>query len=103
MNLDIINNSTCNIKVESSVGTVQLSSDLPLVLGCQEPIAEWKIPSMRGIMAARAKNIVLREPQFGFGLAYINDEVNDQQRKGQMFQRENLNELIEIIKKEVRA
>jgi electron transfer flavoprotein beta subunit len=103
MNLDISTNSTCNLKVESSVGTVQLSSDLPLVLGCQEPIAEWKIPSMRGIMAARAKNIVLREPQFGFGLSYINDEVNDQQRKGQLFQRENLNELIEIIKKEVRA
>ena len=36
-------------------GKEDLEADLPLVLGCQEPIAEWKIPSMRGIMTARTK------------------------------------------------
>jgi len=28
---------------------------LPFIAGCQEPIAEWKIPNMRGIMSARSK------------------------------------------------
>ncbi|GHB75940.1 electron transfer flavoprotein subunit beta/FixA family protein [Persicitalea jodogahamensis] len=41
-----------------------LEADLPLVLGCQEPIAEWKIPNMRGIMTARSKplNVVPATP-----------------------------------------
>lgn len=36
-------------------GKEDLEANLPLVLGCQEPIAEWKIPNMRGIMTARTK------------------------------------------------
>ncbi len=36
-------------------GKEDLEAKLPLVLGCQEPIAEWKIPNMRGIMTARTK------------------------------------------------
>jgi len=35
---------------------------LPLVAGCQEPIAEWKIPNMRGIMSARSKPLEVVEP-----------------------------------------
>lgn len=102
MNLEI-ESTTCILKVESSVGSVQLSSSLPLVLGCQEPIAEWKIPSMRGIMSARSKNIEVRQAVASTSLTYLRDEVNEQNRKGILFKRENLNELIEIIKKEVRS
>lgn len=39
-----------------------LEAALPLVLGCQEPIAEWKIPNMRGIMTARSKPLAVVEP-----------------------------------------
>lgn len=39
-----------------------LEANLPLVLGCQEPIAEWKIPNMRGIMTARSKPLAVVEP-----------------------------------------
>ena len=35
---------------------------LPFVAGCQEPIAEWKIPNMRGIMSARTKPLSVIEP-----------------------------------------
>jgi electron transfer flavoprotein beta subunit len=102
MNLAIENDS-CLLKVESSVGSVQLTSSLPLVLGCQEPIAEWKIPSMRGIMAARTKPILVREASAPNSFTYEKDAVNEQNRKGILFQRENLSELIDIIKKEVRS
>lgn len=40
-------------------GKEKLETSLPLVLGCQEPIAEWKIPNMRGIMSARTKPLVV--------------------------------------------
>lgn len=35
---------------------------LPFVAGCQEPIAEWKIPNMRGIMSAKNKPLNVVEP-----------------------------------------
>ncbi|ODS83354.1 MAG: electron transfer flavoprotein subunit alpha [Cytophagaceae bacterium SCN 52-12] len=43
-------------------GKEYLEADLPLILGCQEPIAEWKIPNMRGIMTARTKPLQVVEP-----------------------------------------
>lgn len=43
-------------------GKEYLEASLPLVLGCQEPIAEWKIPNMRGIMTARTKPLAVVEP-----------------------------------------
>jgi len=39
-----------------------LEVSLPFVAGCQEPIAEWKIPNMRGIMSARTKPLKVVEP-----------------------------------------
>ncbi len=43
-------------------GKENLEAMLPLVLGCQEPIAEWKIPNMRGIMTARSKPLNVVPP-----------------------------------------
>jgi electron transfer flavoprotein beta subunit len=42
-------------------GKEMLEAQLPLVAGCQEPIAEWKIPNMRGIMSARTKPLKVVE------------------------------------------
>ena len=91
------------IKVETLQGNANINAILPLVLGCQEPIAEWKIPSMRGIMAARSKEIQVLAPTASPSFEYTKDEVNEQKRKGQMFNLENLNELVEIIKKESKS
>ena len=44
-------------------GKEMLEASLPLVAGCQEPIAEWKIPNMRGIMSARTKPLKVAEPK----------------------------------------
>ena len=43
-------------------GKEQIEVNLPFVAGCQEPIAEWKIPNMRGIMSARTKPLKVVEP-----------------------------------------
>lgn len=47
-------------EIEGGKETLEVS--LPLVAGCQEPIAEWKIPNMRGIMSARTKPLKVVEP-----------------------------------------
>ena len=39
-----------------------LEVGMPFIAGCQEPIAEWKIPNMRGIMTARTKPLNVVEP-----------------------------------------
>lgn len=43
-------------------GKEHVEVSLPFVAGCQEPIAEWKIPNMRGIMSARTKPLKVVEP-----------------------------------------
>lgn len=54
-----------NVKMAREIegGKEYLESALPLVAGCQEPIAEWKIPNMRGIMSARTKPLKVVEPK----------------------------------------
>jgi electron transfer flavoprotein beta subunit len=61
MKLDI-SGSTAKMTREIEGGKEDLEASLPLVLGCQEPIAEWKIPNMRGIMTARTKPLKVVKP-----------------------------------------
>ena len=60
MKLDIEGNHA-KLSREIEGGKEYLEVNLPLVAGCQEPIAEWKIPNMRGIMSARAKPLQVVE------------------------------------------
>lgn len=61
MKLDV-EGSKAKFAREIDGGKEYLEADLPLVLGCQEPIAEWKIPNMRGIMTARSKPLAVVDP-----------------------------------------
>ncbi len=61
MKLDIDGN-TAKMTREIEGGKESVEAQLPLVLGCQEPIAEWKIPNMRGIMTARTKPLKIVQP-----------------------------------------
>jgi electron transfer flavoprotein beta subunit len=61
MKLDIDGN-TAKMTREIEGGKEEIEAQLPLVLGCQEPIAEWKIPNMRGIMTARTKPLKIVQP-----------------------------------------
>jgi electron transfer flavoprotein beta subunit len=61
MKLDIEGN-VAKLTREIEGGKEDLEANLPLVLGCQEPIAEWKIPNMRGIMSARTKPLKIVQP-----------------------------------------
>ncbi len=61
MTLDVDGNSA-KITREIEGGKEYMELSLPFVAGCQEPIAEWKIPNMRGIMSARTKPLEVKEP-----------------------------------------
>lgn len=61
MKLDIEGNKA-KLAREIEGGKEYLEVELPFVAGCQEPIAEWKIPNMRGIMSARTKPLKVVEP-----------------------------------------
>ncbi|MFN0049200.1 MAG: electron transfer flavoprotein subunit beta/FixA family protein [Cytophagales bacterium] len=61
MKLDIAGNrATLWKEIEGGKEVVEVN--LPFVAGCQEPIAEWKIPNMRGIMSAKSKPLQIIEP-----------------------------------------
>jgi electron transfer flavoprotein beta subunit len=62
MKLDI-DGTKVKMSKEIEGGKEQVEVSLPLVAGCQEPIAEWKIPNMRGIMSARTKPLKVVEPK----------------------------------------
>ena len=57
-----INGSTAIMSKEIEGGKEVVECNFPFVAGCQEPIAEWKIPNMRGIMSARTKPLNVVEP-----------------------------------------
>jgi len=61
MKLDI-EGTKATMSREIEGGKEFLEAELPFVAGCQEPIAEWKIPNMRGIMTARTKPLNVVEP-----------------------------------------
>jgi len=61
MKLDL-NGNTATLQREIEGGKETVECSLPLVAGCQEPIAEWRIPNMRGIMSARTKPLSVLEP-----------------------------------------
>jgi len=62
MKLDIEGGNKAVMQREIEGGKETVEVTLPLVAGCQEPIAEWKIPNMRGIMSARTKPLKVVEP-----------------------------------------
>ena len=57
-----IDNGRVKMAREIEGGKEYIEANLPVIAGCQEPIAEWKIPNMRGIMTARTKPFKVLEP-----------------------------------------
>ncbi len=99
-----IEGTTVKMSREIEGGKELLEASLPLVAGCQEPIAEWKIPNMRGIMSARTKPLKVVEP--------IGIESNVKAQKFQlpaakgaikMISADNVGELVSLLKNEAKV
>jgi electron transfer flavoprotein beta subunit len=85
-------------------GKEQVEANLPLVAGCQEPIAEWKIPNMRGIMSARTKPLKVVEPTSG-DKSVVTQKFEQPAPKGavRMISADNVAELVTRLKSEAKV
>jgi electron transfer flavoprotein beta subunit len=103
MKLDI-NGNTASLTREIEGGKEQLEVNLPIVAGCQEPIAEWKIPSMRGIMSARTKPLKVVEPTTEGKLSTtISYELPPPKGQCKMIPADNVEELVRLLKQEAKV
>jgi len=101
MKLDIEGN-TAKIAKEIEGGKEYVEVDMPFVAGCQEPIAEWRIPNMRGIMTARSKPLNVVEP-VGDGAATEVKKFEMPPAKGAVKIVDNVDELVSLLKNEAKV
>jgi len=103
MKLDIEGN-TVKMAREIEGGKELLEVGLPLVAGCQEPIAEWKIPNMRGIMSARTKPLKVVEPaSVDSGIKLQKFELPPPKGSVKMVSADNVQELVNLLKNEAKV
>ena len=85
-------------------GKEYLEVSLPFVAGCQEPIAEWKIPNMRGIMSARTKPLKVVEPKAAdSGVKLQKFELPAPKGSVKMIPADNVPELVNLLKNEAKV
>jgi electron transfer flavoprotein beta subunit len=99
MHLDLTEEGL-QLEVEIDGGKMEVSCTLPAVLGCQEPIAEWKIPSMRGIMTARTKEILILPLDTPSQVQLIKADIAETARKNKMIKAEDAEQLIDLLRTE---
>lgn len=89
-------------EIEGGKEYVEVS--LPFVAGCQEPIAEWKIPNMRGIMSARTKPLKVVEPKaVDSGVKLQKFELPPPKGSVKMIPADNVAELVTLLKNEAKV
>jgi electron transfer flavoprotein beta subunit len=95
-------NAKMTREIEGGKETIEAS--LPFVAGCQEPIAEWKIPNMRGIMSARTKPLKVLEPK-PVEAATVLKKYELPAAKGsvKMVSADNVAELVTLLKNEAKV
>lgn len=103
MTLDI-DGTTAKMTREIEGGKESLEAELPLVLGCQEPIAEWKIPNMRGIMTARSKPLNVVEPSDNTVHSTLKSyELPPEKGAVKMVSADNVAELVDLLKNDAKV
>lgn len=103
MKLDI-EGTTVKMQREIEGGKESLEATLPLVAGCQEPIAEWKIPNMRGIMSARTKPLNVVEPKtIDAAVQFMKYEMPAPKGAVKMISEDNVAELVTLLKNEAKV
>lgn len=85
-------------------GKESLEVNLPFVAGCQEPIAEWKIPNMRGIMSARTKPLkVVEAKPVDSGVRLAKFELPPPKGAVKMIPADNVGQLVTLLKTEAKV
>ncbi len=103
MKLDL-QGTKASIAREIEGGKEYAEVNLPFVAGCQEPIAEWKIPNMRGIMSARTKPLKVVEPvSVDSGIKLQKFELPPPKGAVKMIPADNVAELVNLLRNEAKV
>ncbi len=103
MKLDL-EGTTAKMSREIEGGKEFVEVSLPFVAGCQEPIAEWKIPNMRGIMSARTKPLkVVEAVAADSGVKLQKFELPPPKGAVKMIPADNVAELVTRLKNEAKV
>ncbi|MCC5937022.1 MAG: electron transfer flavoprotein subunit beta/FixA family protein [Lunatimonas sp.] len=103
MKLDI-EGSVAKLVREIEGGKEHLELGLPFVAGCQEPIAEWKIPNMRGIMSARTKPLNVVDPVSADPLiSTVSYSLPPAKGAVKLIDKDNVEELVNLLKNEAKV
>ncbi len=103
MKLDI-DGTKAKMAREIEGGKEYVEASLPFIAGCQEPIAEWKIPNMRGIMSARTKPLKVVEPvTVDSGVKLKKFELPPAKGSVKMISPDNVQELVTLLKNEAKV
>jgi electron transfer flavoprotein beta subunit len=99
-----IEGDTVKMAREIEGGKEYLEAKLPLVAGCQEPIAEWKIPNMRGIMSARTKPLQVVDPlEQSNASEVISYQLPPAKGAVKLVDKDNVDELVRLLKNEAKV
>ena len=83
---------------EAEGGTEVVELAMPVVVSCQKGISEWRIPNMKGIMAARTKKIEVVQPvavsAYTSGVKY---ELPPAKAGCVMIAPENVSDLVQVL------
>ena len=102
MQLEIVDN-VAKMTREIEGGKEYIEIQLPVIAGCQEPIAEWKIANMRGIMSARTKPLIVIDPIEYEPKCQITKYENLPPKESvKLVPAENAEELIDLLKNEAK-
>jgi len=96
-----IEGSKGKLSREIEGGKEFIEVDLPFIAGCQEPIAEWKIPNMRGIMSARTKPLTVKEPVDVAAQTAVNS-YELPPAKGAVKLVDNVDQLVDLLKNDAK-
>jgi len=103
MKMDIEGN-TATLSREIEGGKETLKVNTPFVAGCQEPIAEWKIPNMRGIMSARTKPLQVIEPSSATASTSVSSfAMPPAKSECKLIDADNVQELVDLLRNEAKV
>lgn len=99
-----LNGTTVTVTREIEGGEETDEVSLPVVVSCQQGLAEQRIPNMRGIMSARTKPLKVIEPAAIDSLTSIDSFELPAPKQGvQMISADNPEELVRLLHEEAKV
>jgi electron transfer flavoprotein beta subunit len=99
-----VNGQTATLEREIEGGKEVITAPLPLVVSCQQPMCEPRIPNMRGIMTARTKPLQVVEPVAAQAKTNFGSYSLPEKKSGvKLIDPANAGELIRLLRNEAKV